>query len=205
MEKYYFYKFVCLDVNIKDIYIGSTLNFKRRYNGHHTKCTNSNDEAYNKKLYVFIRETGGWDNWKMEIIEEKEMPNNETARMYERYLCNLNKASLNMCKPQRTDKEYREDNREKLLQQHKEYYKRNKEEMLQKMKEHRKKPEIKEKIKQYKATPEYKNKKAEWDKKYRELYAEKIKASKSALKTCDICSKQITSSHFARHKRMHVN
>ena len=50
-----------------------------------------------------------------------------------------------------------------------------------------------------------KNKIAERKKKYREQNSEKIKVQKSALKICDICNKQITSSHLARHKRIHVD
>jgi hypothetical protein len=31
---------------------------------------NDNSKKYNRKLYQTIRENGGWDNWRMVIIEE---------------------------------------------------------------------------------------------------------------------------------------
>ena len=54
------YKLCCKDVNITDIYIGSTTNFTRRKWGHKTACNNEKDKSYNFKVYQFIRNHGGF-------------------------------------------------------------------------------------------------------------------------------------------------
>ena len=59
------YKLHCNDQSIKEIYIGSTSNFRnRRY--YHKYCYLKKDT----KVYKFIRENGGWDNWTMTLIKE---------------------------------------------------------------------------------------------------------------------------------------
>ncbi len=55
------YEITCLDTTIKDHYIGHTQNYKDRIRLH--KGVNENCKKYNSKLYKFIRENGGWDNW----------------------------------------------------------------------------------------------------------------------------------------------
>ena len=62
------YKLWCLDV--KDHYIGSTQNVRSRKYQHKTACNNPNDAKYNRYVYQFIREHGGFDAWDLEIIEE---------------------------------------------------------------------------------------------------------------------------------------
>ena len=61
------YKIYCLDENIKDCYIGLTTDFIRR-----KACHKQSSQLKNLKLYNFIREYGGWNNWKMEIIYKFE-------------------------------------------------------------------------------------------------------------------------------------
>ena len=60
------YKITCKDETISDVYVGHTTNFVQRKYAHKICCTNNNN---NCKLYQVIRNNGGWDNWKMEIIE----------------------------------------------------------------------------------------------------------------------------------------
>ena len=62
------YKLSCKDEFVSEYYIGSTVNFKKRIYTHKTSCNNKG-KSY---LYWFIRDNGGWDNWKMEIIKEVE-------------------------------------------------------------------------------------------------------------------------------------
>tara|TARA_R110001592_G_scaffold342860_1_gene632919 strand:- start:248 stop:694 length:447 start_codon:yes stop_codon:yes gene_type:complete len=59
------YKIICKDKSITDMYIGSTVNFRGRGWGHKTCCNNPNCNSYNYKVYKFIRDNGGWDNWQM--------------------------------------------------------------------------------------------------------------------------------------------
>ena len=62
------YRIECLDKNIKEFYIGSTKNLHKRSGLHKSTCYNINRPGYNYKVYQFIRENGGWDNWQI-IIE----------------------------------------------------------------------------------------------------------------------------------------
>ena len=69
------YKLCCKDTSIKDIYIGSTTNFRQRKSQHKNCCNNENNKHYNYRLYKFIRENGGFDNWEMFMIEEFKCEN----------------------------------------------------------------------------------------------------------------------------------
>ena len=56
------YRIECLDKNIKEFYIGSTADLKQRTGKHKQDCKTSNSKVYN-----FIREHGGWNNWNIDI------------------------------------------------------------------------------------------------------------------------------------------
>ena len=62
--KTHFYKLVCNDLNIKDCYVGHTINFKNRKSAHKRTCYNENDKThYDKPLYKFIRQNGDWEKF----------------------------------------------------------------------------------------------------------------------------------------------
>ena len=65
------YKIYCCDENITDIYIGSSVSTYTRFQGHKK---NYNRGIINL-LYTKIEQTGGFNNWKYEILEyvEKNM------------------------------------------------------------------------------------------------------------------------------------
>ena len=64
------YKLCCKNTDIKEIYIGSTTNFRVRKNKHKSNCYNiKDDRKYNLKVYQFIREHGGFENFDMILIE----------------------------------------------------------------------------------------------------------------------------------------
>jgi hypothetical protein len=67
---YYIYKIVCNDVSITDFYVGSTSNIRNRKYQHKSDCNNENRKSYNLKIYQTIRTNGGWDNWRMVVLEE---------------------------------------------------------------------------------------------------------------------------------------
>ena len=49
------YKIVCTDLNIKDLYVGHTTDFKSRKRIHKYSCnTISDDKRFNIKLYTII-------------------------------------------------------------------------------------------------------------------------------------------------------
>ena len=62
------YKIECNDTKIKECYIGSTGDFMKRRYKHKYSCNTSHRKEYNLKVYLFIRENGGWKNWTMKII-----------------------------------------------------------------------------------------------------------------------------------------
>lgn len=72
-----------------EIYIGGTTNFRRRKHQHKSDCHNVNDKAYNRPVYQFIRENGGWSAWSMIQIEQYEARNKRDLEARERYWIDL--------------------------------------------------------------------------------------------------------------------
>jgi hypothetical protein len=178
INNYIFYKFTCLNDDIKSCYVGSTANFKDRRIKHKSACNNENDKAYNYNIYKMIRENGGWDNWSMIVIEEIQDLTLTQARMKEEEHRIKLKADMNSClaylseearikRDKEFRKEYYEKNREKEIQKSKQYQQEHKEEIKQRAKKYYE--ENKEKIRQ--------NRK-EYEKIYRENNKEKIALAK---------------------------
>lgn len=92
------YKITCRDPNIHDVYVGHTTNFVQRKDSHKICCTNNNNNN-NCKLYRVIRNNGGWDNWKMEIIDFMNCKDLYEARKKEQEYFVLLKATLNSIEP----------------------------------------------------------------------------------------------------------
>jgi len=84
------YRIECLDPEIKDIYIGSTVDLKERIKQHKKDCKNSNS-----KVYTFMREHGGWDNWKFDIELLATGYGKETRLEWEQNYIDCLKPSLN--------------------------------------------------------------------------------------------------------------
>jgi hypothetical protein len=135
------YKLACKDVAITDVYVGSTTNFRRRKQGHKSKCCNENDKGHNIYVYTFIRSNGGWGNWDMIQIEEYSCENKRELHARERHWVEQLGAGLNKQTPARTQaeyqKQYREDNKDKIKQynennkdKRKLYYEANKDKIL---------------------------------------------------------------------------
>jgi len=98
------YKITCKDTNIKDIYIGHTTNFVQRKHAHKQSCINDKSFNYKCKLYEVIRNNGGWQNWKMEIINFFNCQDHYEARKKEQeYFISMN-ATLNSIEPMPTKK-----------------------------------------------------------------------------------------------------
>jgi len=117
------YKLVCDDLNIKDIYVGHTTDFRRRKNRHKQGCINENLASYNFRVYDTIRKNGGWDNWSMIEIEKYSCNDSNEATARERHWLEELQANLNMITPSRTQEERAEngnDRQKKYYQGHKE-------------------------------------------------------------------------------------
>ena len=78
--------------NSNDCYIGSTKDFDKRKIDHKNNIRYENQPKYYIKLYVFIRENGGWDNFDMVKICDCE--ENDRIKM-EQYHMDFIKPSLN--------------------------------------------------------------------------------------------------------------
>ena len=120
------YKLCCNDPSIKDVYVGSTTNFTRRKHDHKNNCNNEKDKSYNRYVYRFIRDNGGFENWSMILVEEVCCENKKQLNQKEREWIEKLKPTLNCCIPNRTKKEYYLDNLEKTKKDKKEWYEKNK-------------------------------------------------------------------------------
>jgi hypothetical protein len=94
-----FYKIQCKNPDVKDLYIGHTTNFVQRKYAHKRSCTVETSINYNCKVYNVIRENGGWNNWKMEIIAFHNCENHYEARKLEQQYFEQYKATLNSIEP----------------------------------------------------------------------------------------------------------
>ena len=144
------YKIVSKDENINEIYVGSSVNFKSRLQSHKCDCYNVKRNNYNSKVYQFIREHGGWDNWNMIKIIDIDCEDKSELRYYEQLYISSLKPKLNCNKSYTTEddrkeyfkehyqqnkdkiKEYNEKNKEKIKENMKEYYQQNKDKLKEK-------------------------------------------------------------------------
>jgi hypothetical protein len=145
------YKLVCKDLNVTELYVGHTTDFKSRKQSHKQSVENINHPECNLKKSTFIREHGGWSNWSMIEIEKNPCNDIHEACARERYWVETLGATLNSNVPSRSKKEYHkihkehiqkyqkehyETNKERIQKYHKEWYKDNKEKILDQQKEH---------------------------------------------------------------------
>jgi hypothetical protein len=168
-------------------YVGSTKNFQKRNSSHKNDYKNENSEKYNKPLYKFIRDNGGWTNeWKMIIIlSYPDCKSRRELLRYEREHYEIRKPIFNKCRPivldgeqSEIDRQYRLENAENIRENKKLYRLENAEKIKESKKLYRE--ENAEKIKESKKLYREENAEiiTEKNKLYREENAEKIKESK---------------------------
>lgn len=89
------YRIFCLDPNIGDSYVGYTMKtMDVRMYYHKKTCENSGYKYHHKKLYRFIRENGGFQNFDFEILEKCNVTISE-ARSREQKFIDIYKPTLN--------------------------------------------------------------------------------------------------------------
>ena len=125
------YKFVCNDLSVSDIYVGSTTDIRRRKAQHKQTCNNESNKNHNFKIYQIMRANGGFSNWTMLQIENFPCNNKAESSVRERHWLELLSATMNTQIPSRTQTEYYIDNKESILENKKEYYIDNKEQKQQ--------------------------------------------------------------------------
>jgi hypothetical protein len=86
--------------------VGSTTNMRQRKGRHKYDTSCEKSEKYSMKLYEFIRDNGGWDNWLMVLVQEyPDCKSSDELRMYERNHYEFYKPSLNINSPYITEEE----------------------------------------------------------------------------------------------------
>jgi predicted GIY-YIG superfamily endonuclease len=195
------YKLVPKNVNVNEIYIGSTTNFNRRKNQHKSCCMVENDKSHNLKVYQTIRSNGGFTAWEMIMIELYPCENKRELEARERYWkeqmldsCGMRMPStvavcIDVNNPE-TIREWRKEYNSEYYQQpevkehRKEYYQRP--EVKERSKEHRKeyrnRPEVKEHRKEYLSRPE-------------------VKERKNQRVVCNICGSSLSISNITKHQK----
>jgi hypothetical protein len=192
-SKTIFYRIVCNDLNIKDCYVGHTTNFIKRKQCHKNCCNDENNKSYNLKVYQYIREHNGWNNWSMIMIEQISCENHNEACKLERKFIEEYNATLNMLIPTRTQKEWNEVNKDKIKEWHKNYKENNKNKIKEYNKEYNEKNKnnMKEYNKEY-----YKQNKDKIYDKIKEYSREKI--------TCE-CGIILCRDSLSKHKKRFIH
>jgi hypothetical protein len=123
--------------DMSEIYIGSAKDEIQREQKHKSAWNNENYKGYNYKVYKFIRDNGGWDNWIFKVIERFPCKNKIELVIRERYHYDLLNPALNMRRPYVSEEKmkeyhkiskakYRETHTEEILkyrEDHAEYHK----------------------------------------------------------------------------------
>ena len=102
-------------------YIGSTNNFNKRKTCHKAKC-----KTRTHKLYNYINENGGWDNFKMEVLEYCLNYQEREIELIKQLKPPLN-SNLYDYNEKEYQKKYREENKDKFNEWSKKWYEGNKE------------------------------------------------------------------------------
>jgi hypothetical protein len=147
------------------------MDFKTRMSQHKHCCNNENGNEFNRHIYKFIRENGGWKNWNMNIIDSLTTTDEYEMIKCERKYIEEQQVRLNKDIPSRTRKEYRLDNLEKINKYQKQYREANKE------------------------------KKAEYLKQYHQDHKEEISKKKLEKIQCERCGAFSARACLRRHQR----
>ena len=109
------------DPDNHDTYVGHTTEFTKRKSSHKRRCENPNNTKHHLKVYQYIRENGGWDNFIMLEIEKYPCNDANEARAREQEWYTELKSKLNKICPKRSYKEWYDENREEVQKKNKEW------------------------------------------------------------------------------------
>ncbi len=198
------YKLCCNDLNVKEIYVGSTCNFRSRKSGHKSTCHNEKSKSYNLNVYKYIRAHGGFQNWSQILIENYPCDSKQKLVARERYWKEQLNANLNTLVPGRTLKEYYELHKKEISEYHRQYREENKEKLLKQNKQRYEdnKQIYSIKAKQYRE--KNKEKISNKSKKKYELNKEKILEHKKRKTVCE-CGREVRKEDISRHKRSKIH
>lgn len=191
------YKLVCNDIEVTDVYVGSTTSMVKRKNKHKCACNTTHSKKRNLKIYKIIRNNGGWSNWTMILIENYPCKNKLEASARERHWFELLNATMNTQVPSRTQAQYIKDNKEALYEYRKQHYRDNKDMYLEKQKQYN---EVnKEYIAQYKK--QYREKNEQAIKQHEKEYRERNKENINKKIQCNVCNCFVVKRNFKEHEQ----
>ena len=98
------------DTKILDCYIGSTKDLEKRKIQHFYSCRHNS----NRKLYNFINNNGGYNNWYIEVIKNIQNITRQDLKKEEKEFILKYKPTLNKNIPLQTNKEWRSKNKDRL-------------------------------------------------------------------------------------------
>jgi hypothetical protein len=198
----------CID---DEVYVGSTCqSLSKRYSKHKdTICLKPHFYLYQHMVKL------GIDRFCITLIEDYPCSNKTELRQREGKFIR-EQGTLNQRVEGRTDKQFYQDNRDKIIEERRQYVQENKEKLKEKGKEYYQNNREKrcEYSKEYwnknidtrkqKNTEYYHSntdKVKETQKKYREENKEKLKIRKTEKIECDICKSTVQRSYMFKHKK----
>jgi len=203
------YQICCRDLEITDLYVGSTTDLIKRRCCHKSACTNKSGKNYNLPVYQFIRDHGGWDNWEVVKVQDVDCACREDLLKTERAYMERLGATLNKNVPGRSQGEYYQANKEQKKEYQKDYYEVNKEQLKAYQKDyqevHREQLKTyqkdyyevnKEQLKAYQKVN--KEKISEYQKVYRKEHRVEMAKKANEKVTC-ICGSVVNNSSITRH------
>ena len=95
----YFYKLMNDNDNTLECYVGSTQDINKRTLDHKSDCNNPHSEKYNMRLYAYIRQNGGFENWSVVVIEQQDNMDKPSKLARENTLMQQHQATLNKQSP----------------------------------------------------------------------------------------------------------
>jgi len=192
------------------VYVGSTIqSLAKRIGAHRTKSKQKPDIV----LYKYVN--NDWDKWYIELYEDFACNSkNELERREGEVIRQI--GNLNHTIAGRDDKQYYQDNRDKILERHKqynqdnrdkivEYYKQYTQDNRDKIAEYKKqyyqdnRDKIVEYYKQY--NQDNREKRIEQMKQYHQDNRDKILERKKQKCKCDICGAEIKKGYLKQHQR----
>jgi hypothetical protein len=116
------YKIACKNPDISDTYVGHTIDIVKRRLAHKNNVCSEKSGCRHIKLYKFIRENGGWDNWTMEIVACYNCNNLMEAKQKEQEHYVKLKATLNSVEPMKLKETIIEKNKNNTTESTKNKY-----------------------------------------------------------------------------------
>jgi hypothetical protein len=131
LKQYIIYEIRPINKNLIYSYIGSTISIRNRKSQHKRDSKTSTSTS---KLYIFIRENGGWDEFEMVELEIYKCKTKTEARIREQHFIEINEnkrlnsyRAYSSIENKKIDKKNNyQNNRCVIIERSKNYYKKNK-------------------------------------------------------------------------------